>query len=259
VLRQKPLNRDIKKGISAMKEHAENQETSAARMEDLEGAMPPETKPKPTEDIDARTDDTEGKIHSLESEQTPSVTETVSMRQADKGEPAGDQSIEKVRDILFGSQTRRFEQRIASHEALFEQEIARLRSDSKRNLESLENYVKKEIGSLTGSLSAEQKIRTEAVESLAEKLNGTTRALEQKIEQFHQNISAIQSNMQEQILEQSKKLMGEISEKYEKISSVHEQALKELRKEKSDSLALANLFIEMGMRLKEEFEIPGME
>jgi len=242
-----------------MKEHAENQETSAARMEDLEGAMPPETKPKPTEDIDARTDDTEGKIHSLESEQTPSVTETVSMRQADKGEPAGDQSIEKVRDILFGSQTRRFEQRIASHEALFEQEIARLRSDSKRNLESLENYVKKEIGSLTDSLSAEQKIRTEAVESLAEKLNGTTRALEQKIEQFHQNISAIQSNLQEQILEQSKKLMGEISEKYEKISSVHEQALKELRKEKSDSLALANLFIEMGMRLKEEFEIPGME
>ena len=90
-------------------------------------------------------------------------------------------------------------------------------------------------------------------------MNGTTRVLEQKIEQFQQNISAIQSNMQEQILEQSKKLMGEISEKYEKISSVHEQALKELRKEKSDSLALANLFIEMGMRLKEEFEIPGME
>jgi len=242
-----------------MKEHAENQEKSATRMEDLEVATPPETKPKPPENRDVRADDTEGKIHSLEGKQTPSATEKFSMRQANKGEQVADQSIEKVRDILFGSQTRRFEQRITSLESLFQQEIARLRSESKRNLESLENYIKKEIGSLTGSLSAEQKIRTKTVESLAEKMSSNIRALEQKIEQFHQNISAIQSNMQGQILEQSKKLMGEISEKYAKISTAHEQALKELRKEKSDSLALANLFIEMGMRLKEEFKIPGME
>ncbi len=242
-----------------MKKQVEKKKTGATRMENKEVAMPPKTKPKRSKKTDARTDDAEGKIHSLEGEQTPSATEKVSMQQTDKGEPAGDQSIEKVRDILFGSQTRHFEQRIASLEALFQQEIARSRSESKKNLESLENYSKKGIRSLTGSLSAEKKIRTETVERLEEKMNGTTRALEKKIEQLHQNISTIQSNMQEQILEQSKNLMEEISEKYEKISTVHEQALKQLRKEKSDSLALANLFIEMGMRLKEEFEIPGMK
>ncbi len=204
--RQKPLNRDIEKGKSAMKKRAEKKET----------------KPKSSENRDALTDDIERKIRSLEREQTPSVTEKASKRQIDDGELAGGQSIERVRDILFGSQTRHFEQRIASLEALFQQEIARSRSESKKNLESAENYAKKRIRSLTGSLGAEKKIRTEASESLEEKLNGTARALEQKIEQLRQNISATQSNMQEQILEQSKKLMEEISEKYEKISTVHE-------------------------------------
>lgn len=242
-----------------MADHTEDHEIEGTQMNDIGAAAPPKKQLGHLTKTDSRADEMRGKIHRLEGEQSQSTNERVDMRQVTQGEQSGDQSIEKVRSILFGSQTRRFEQRIASLEALFQQEIARLRSESKRNLESLENYVKKEIGSLTGSLSAEQKIRTEIVESLAEKMSSNIRALEQEIEQLHQNISAIQSRMQKQIFKQSKKLMAEISEKHTKISTVHEQALKELRKEKSDSLALANLFTEMGMRLKKEFEIPGME
>jgi len=241
-----------------MTEHAKNEATRATSIEDLEVAAPSAANSKPYEDRDAQADRGDGNIHAFENEPSPWVTERNRKRQIDESGEAADQSIEKVRDILFGSQTRRIEQRFANLETVFKQEITDLRGESKKNLEALEDFAKNEMESMSDSINAEKKTRTEAVEGLEKKLNDTIKTLEQKIEQLDQTISSVKSNMQEQILEQSKTLREEMSEKFTSISKVHEQAFNELRKEKSDSLALANLFIEMGMRLKEEFDIPGM-
>ena len=64
--------------------------------------------------------------------------------------------------------------------------------------------------------------------------------------------------MQAQILQQSKELMAEIRTKHEEVSAALEQSVNRLVEEKTDRLALANLLMEMSMRLKDEFDIPDI-
>jgi len=169
------------------------------------------------------------------------------------------QSIDRVRDILFGSQARQFEQKFAHLEALLQKEITNLREESRKRFDSLENYMKKEFDAQAEQIQTEQNERTDSVEDLSAKLNKTNKTLEKKISQLGEKVATGQRDLQGQILEQSKKLMDEIREKDEKLSAALDQSVKELRHEKIDRLALANLLTEVALRLKEEFETPGLE
>ena len=61
------------------------------------------------------------------------------------------------------------------------------------------------------------------------------------------------------ILQQSKSLMEEIRSQNSQISSSLDQSVNDLRTEKMDRLAFANLLMEVAMRLKDEFKIPEVE
>jgi gas vesicle protein len=65
--------------------------------------------------------------------------------------------------------------------------------------------------------------------------------------------------LREQILDQSKNIADEIRQKHEAITASLERATSELRDEKTDRAALASLFMEVAMRLNNEFKIPGAE
>ena len=61
------------------------------------------------------------------------------------GSKAGGESLDKVRDILFGSQSREYEKRFARLEERLIKEAADLRVDLKKRFDTLEIYIKKEI------------------------------------------------------------------------------------------------------------------
>ena len=174
-----------------------------------------------------------------------------------EGEDA--QSIEKVRNILFGAQTRQNEQKFARLEALLQKEIANLRDETKITFNSLENYIKKELSTLTNQIKTERDERTESAEALSGLLNDSNKNIEKKITKLDEKNLKSQRDLQEQILQQSKKLMTEIRAKHEEVSASLEQSVNQLVEDKTDRLALANLFMEMSMRLKDEFDIPDIK
>ncbi len=174
-------------------------------------------------------------------------------------EPREDEGIDKVRDILFGAQARQYEQKFNHIEELIQKEIANLRSETTKRTDSLETYVKKELDVLTDEVKTEQTERTESVEQLSGNVDRTIKNLEKKTAQLSEKIIAGQKDLQEQILQQSKSLMEEIRSQNTQISSSLDRSVEELRTEKMDRLALANLLIEVAMRLKEEFNIPDIE
>lgn len=169
------------------------------------------------------------------------------------------QRIEKVRNLLFGAQARQYEQKFTRLEALLQKEITNLRDDTKKTFDSLENYIKKELESLADQLKTEKDERTEAVEELSGMQKDTNKILEKKVTKLDEKNVKVQKDLQEQILQQSKDLMAEIRTKHEEIFSHIEQSVSELGKDKTDRLALANLLMEMSMRLKEEFDIPQID
>jgi hypothetical protein len=170
-----------------------------------------------------------------------------------------EEGIDKVRDILFGAHVRQYEQKIKHLEDLIQKEIANLRSETTKSADTLETYAKKELGSLSDQVKNEQTERTESAEELSEKIDRTVKNLEKKTGQLSEKVIASQRDLQEQILEQSKSLMEEIRSQNSRISSSLDQSVKDLRTDKMDRLAFANLLMEVAMRLKDEFKIPDME
>jgi len=169
------------------------------------------------------------------------------------------QSIDKVRNILFGAQARQYEQKFSHLEALVQKEIANLRDENKKMFDALEKYIKKELESLTDQLDTEKDERTEAVDELAGVLKDTNKHLEKKVAKLDEKNVKGQRDLQDQILQQSKDLMAEIRSKHEEIFASLKQSVSELNKDKTDRVALANLLMEVSMRLKEEFDIPDIE
>lgn len=171
--------------------------------------------------------------------------------------PAEDpENIDKIRDILFGSKERQYDQKFSTIETTIHKEIGDLRNETQKALASLENFFKKELASLVEQLRSEQDERLESGESLVGKIDDACRALDRKLSQLGDTTVAGQHDLQEQLLQQSKNLREEIHDKHEALSADLESAAHELRQEKTDRGELASVLMEVALRLKGEFELP---
>jgi hypothetical protein len=170
--------------------------------------------------------------------------------------PEGE-NINKIRDILFGSQMREYEKRFSRVEERLLKELSNLRDEVKKRLDTLEAHVKNEVDSLNGLLKVEQDKRAQSVEEVTVELNNRTKALERRTEQLDEQAIRSQRELRQQLLDQSKNLNDEIRKKYEDLSALFEQVFQDMRTNKADRFALAALFTEMGMRLSKELHMPG--
>ncbi|NDJ24064.1 hypothetical protein GS682_20930 [Nostoc sp. B(2019)] len=161
-------------------------------------------------------------------------------------------SLDKVRDILVGNQMREVEKKFTRLEERLVQESANVRDETKKRLDVLESYIKKEVESLTEQLRSEQLERDAIVKTLAEEQRNITSSLETKVAQFNEQTTNSQRELREQILNQSKNLQDDIRQKYEEILVLLEREAKELRRDKTDRYHLAALFSELAIRLNSD-------
>ncbi|MBL8172461.1 MAG: hypothetical protein JNJ50_30320 [Acidobacteria bacterium] len=174
-------------------------------------------------------------------------------------EALGTGNLEKVRDILFGAQMRDYDRRFARLEERLVKEAADAREDARRRFDTLENFIKQEIAALGDRLRAENHQRTQTSEEITRELRDTTRSLGQRIHELDMQTSQGQRDLREQLLAQAKQLADEIRQKHEEVSSSLVRESREIRHDKADRAALANLFTELALRLNHEFKLPGDE
>lgn len=172
------------------------------------------------------------------------------------GEPAEVANVDKIRDILFGSQMRDYEKRFARMEDRLAKDAAALREDIKKRFDSLESFAKQEIESVGQRLKGEKSERLDALKELARELRETAKSFEKKLSQMEEEFSSGQGDLRTRILDQSKSLAAEMQEKHRTINSTLEGEVESLREDLTDRAALADLFAEMAMRLKKEFSLP---
>ncbi len=170
---------------------------------------------------------------------------------------AGAGSLDKVRDILFGAQSREYEKRIIRLEERIARESSDLKGEIKMRFDSLEAYIKGEIESLTDRWKTEQGERAESVKELSRELKDLTKTVEKKTVQLDEKVTKTQRELRDQILEQSKSLTSDMRQKYDELSAALDREANELRNDKTDRSALADMFTELAMRLNNEFNLPG--
>jgi hypothetical protein len=166
----------------------------------------------------------------------------------DAGSDQGGGNIDKIRDILFGSNMREYEHRFARLEEALKKESADLRDTTRRHLESLEAYIHKELAALEGRLNAERDERSTTGASILKKIG--------EMENFE-----AQSNreIRNDLLQQSKELTDAIRNKGEEIIALLERRSQELQHAKTDRAALAGLFNEVALRLSDQFRATGAD
>ena len=78
--------------------------------------------------------------------------------------------VDRIRDILFGSQMRDYDGRFQRLEEHLIREVADVRADVQKRLEVLENFMKGEVESIRNRANAEQSERSGAIEKLGRDL-----------------------------------------------------------------------------------------
>ncbi|MCI0338327.1 MAG: hypothetical protein L0226_12160 [Acidobacteria bacterium] len=174
-------------------------------------------------------------------------------------EPASPGNIEKIRDILFGAQMRDYDHRFARLEEKLLKESSDLREETRRRFDTLENFLKAEITALIERVKVENQQRSVSNEEITRELRDTARSIGLKINQLDEQAAQHNRELREQLLTQSRELGDEIRRKYDEVSASLSMEARELRSDKADRVALANLFTELAMRLNNEFKLPGEE
>jgi hypothetical protein len=150
---------------------------------------------------------------------------TIAEHQQDTGTASAEappESLDKVRDILFGGQMRAVESRLQGLESRLLQAQESLRSEFTKQLDALDATVRKEVQSLSERLDTERATRTEQLKALGE----TT--------------SMADADLREAIMQQGQALSAEIARLSERLSADLARSVLELKVEKASLATLAS-------------------
>ncbi len=165
--------------------------------------------------------------------------------------------VDRIRDILFGSQMRDYDSRFQRLDERLTKEAAEARADTQKRLEALETFLKGALESVSNRLSTEQSDRGSAVEKLARDLAETARALELAIKNLGEHADRELHALRQQLLEQSKALGDEIREKHGQVKADLDREAEHIRGAMTGRESLAEMLSEVALRLKNEFRVPG--
>src|ERR1700689_4105642 len=137
-------------------------------------------------------------------------------------------NVDKIRDILFGSQMRDYEKR----------------------------FVRQEVDSLSTRVKSEKSERSEGLKEISREIKDGTKIIEKKLSQLEEQMSDGQSELRAKLLEHSKSVSAEIDKLRRDTTAALNREVDVLRDEKTDRASLADLFNEFSLRLKNKFELP---
>jgi Skp family chaperone for outer membrane proteins len=177
-------------------------------------------------------------------------------KQNNSGEIAEDGNIDKVREILFGVQLRDSDRKLSRMEERFAKEFSEMRDETRKRLDALEDFIKHEVKSLTERLTSEQNSRVDSVKELSGELKDLSHNFDRKVTQMNEQAAKNESELRQQILTQSKNLSDEIQKRHNEMVGSLDRDASELREDKADRVALAQMFSDMALRLTNDFSLP---
>ncbi|MFH1113562.1 MAG: hypothetical protein V1792_06540 [Pseudomonadota bacterium] len=161
----------------------------------------------------------------------------------------GRDNMDKIRDLLFGSQVRDMEAGLARLEERLLREMGTIREEFRSRLETLESFVRTELETLSEQLGSEKDQRSEAVKDLAAELAGTVKAFDQKVRDLDKQSNAVAKDLRDQLHAQSKRLTDEAVKRQEEAIRAFQDTTNRIRAEYVDRSDLSRLFTQVAVRL----------
>jgi archaellum component FlaC len=136
-------------------------------------------------------------------------------------------SVDKIRDILFGSQIKSYETR----------------------LNRLEETLARESETMAARLKSEREERIESLKEFSRELKSSGEALTKKIVDLDKRTAEQHSGLRQELMTESRKLLGEIRHRHDDLTALLDRRVRELRHEKTDRATLSALFTEVALQI----------
>ena len=164
--------------------------------------------------------------------------------------PSEDGSLEKVRDILFGAQSREFDQRVHALENRLLQESTNLREELTRSLEALKAHFTEEVSQLKNHIKEEERGRTTSLADVGQVVQTLGANLEGQLSQLRQQGAQQSDLLEQQIIQQKSDLTKNHLQHMANLQQQFQDGLELLKAEKTDRAALAEMLMDLALRLK---------
>ncbi len=159
------------------------------------------------------------------------------------------ESLEAVRDILFGAQMRSVETRLQAMEERLLREQGQLRADLIRKIDDLDARARDEFKATNDRMSADRARSSEESRSLGTELTQAHRDLEQRHLRLQEATSLADAEIRDQLLMHASATATEFARTREALSTDMAGKHHELMTRKTDRNALASLLAEVAKQL----------
>jgi uncharacterized protein involved in exopolysaccharide biosynthesis len=181
---------------------------------------------------------------------------TASAAAAHGGPEEQPESLDKVRDILFGGQMRAVDARLAALEERFQRDLEAVRSDAEKRISGLESSVTRDLRAQAEEIKIERAKRGDELGQLASELRAGIRNLEKLLAKLDDAASKADADLRTAILEHSKTVTADLKRLSDETTREIGRLTRELRSEKLDTASLIELFSDMALRLTEDLQTP---
>lgn len=161
-------------------------------------------------------------------------------------------NLDKIRDILFGAQTRDTDARFGALEKRLAQEAEELRNELTKRFDALEALMRREVSALNERLYVEQRERNTVATGLAESQHAAVQAFDEKVGQLFNHVADRHSEIQQNLHDRSNELSNQFKQAHEEMSAMFERSLHELSANKTDRATLAILLAEVAHKLNHD-------
>jgi len=168
-------------------------------------------------------------------------------------------NVDKIRDILFGSQMRDYEARFARLEEALVKETVEIRETNRRRFDQIEAYIKREFEAVQVRFKSERDERLDTASLHSRELKELGESLSRRLRDLDDRSSSVERDLRSQLMQQARDLTDEMVRSHDEIATLLDKRVRELTDSKTDRAALATLFTEVALRLSDQFSIPGTE
>ena len=174
--------------------------------------------------------------------------------------------MEQVRELLFGAQLKDVDTRFQRLEERFLREISDVQEALKTRLDSLENFMKSETGSLLHRLQEaqaerdslirdEQRERAESLSKLAKELAASADAFERRTTKLSGALDTTERELRNLLMTESSALSAKVEERYQDALNVLAGTAAQIRHDMVYRSALSGMFTDLAVKLSGQWTL----
>ena len=164
------------------------------------------------------------------------------------GHPAPE-SIDQVRDLLFGGQMRMVDARLQSLDERLSHETSSMRAEFDRQINELDNTIKKELARHSERLVAERTKRVEDLKALSTELKESLKSLEKRHTNLEEAAGLADAELRDHLLRQSAALTSDLNRTSDRITSELNRITTQLQSDKLDASLISQGLTELASKL----------